>query len=167
MDRDDRYKIAVDIFYNESNSQQWHFNSHFIVHGIIISFLLNMVKGGKCNINELLVFWICIAGILLGFAFLLGYYRASQMCRLRLDHLIYLDEGKDSVKEFFGGTIKKFIDGKIGNPFTLKVERSDDADDENKRKKFSRWAKVKNRYIRYGIICLIIGTYVGVLVYIQ
>jgi len=146
----ERYKIAVDIFYNESKAQQWHFSSHFIVHGLIISFLLSQIS--KFHQNITLIVCVCIVGIILGTAFLLGYYRSSQLCKLRLDYLKYLDKNWPG-KEYFGGNVEKYIRCDIVHPY---------APDNEIPVKLTVPARVKNAWIRYVIIGVIIGAYIAI-----
>jgi len=108
MEKIDQYKIALDIFYSESKAQQWLFNSHFIVHSILLSFLLSQVN--KYHMNKLVLILFGAAGIILCFLFFLGYRRSSLISGYRMDHLKYLEmNAMNGEIEFYSGNAEDYV----------------------------------------------------------
>jgi len=146
-DNIERYKIALDIFNTESRAQQWLFNSHFVVHGIILGLLFRQINFCSTNVNYHLITLVSSIGLVLALLFLFGYYRASKIAGYRMAELMQLEKTLNNDNrdwEFFSGKAEKYC-----NPRFL--------DKSNEVIPF--FARFKNKWIRYVTINIIIALY--------
>jgi len=146
-DNIERYKIALDLFNTESRAQQWLFNSHFVVHGIILGFLFRQLNVCSTNMNYYLITLVCLVGFALGLLFLFGYYRASKIAGYRMAELQRLEETLNNDIgdwEFFCGKTEKYCNPKC-------LDKSKDV--------IPFFARFKNKWIRFITINIIIALY--------
>jgi len=145
----ERYKIALSLFDTQSSAQQWLFNSHFVVHGIILSYLFSQLNISPCHANNNLITIVGGIGAFLGLLFLLGYYRASKIAGYRMTELKQLEENNKNITwEYFSGKTEDYI-----NPGDSTKSKKKDED------VIPFVARFKNKWIRYIIINIIIALY--------